>query len=131
MNPDPGAAGPADGSVEIAGRRKGQPAPPHIVWRSLTDPHEPGTRPWLSLRDDEVEPVILSATSPVEVVWSSIFPQRPDDRIRFQLAPDGYGTLLTWSLTVAADDLPDAGHVGHARYRLNQLVNAELRYSYG
>jgi hypothetical protein len=32
---------------------------------------------------------------------------------------------------LVAEPLPDASLAGHLRKRLNQLVNAELRYSFG
>ena len=117
-------------SFELGRRTRNLPAPPPIVWDSLADPHRPGTRPWLTLRSDEVEPSVLDSRKPVLVVWSSIWPQTPDQEIRFELASDGAsGTDLTWILTSPVE--MDGAAVGHRRFRLNHLLWAELRYSYG
>ena len=117
-------------TFEIGRRTRNLPAPPRIVWESLTDPHRLGSRPWLSLLDDEVEPRILEAQKPQLVVWSSIWPKTPDEVIRFEVAPDGYsGTTLTWTLTSPIELDPSV--VGHQRFRLNKLLWADLRYSYG
>jgi len=117
-------------TIEIGRRTRNLPAPPRIVWESLTDPHRLGSRPWLSLLDDEVEPRILEAQKPQLVVWSSIWLKTPDEVIRFEVAPDGYsGTTLTWTLTSPIELDPSV--VGHQRFRLNKLLWADLRYSYG
>jgi hypothetical protein len=50
--------------------------------------------------------------------------------VRFDLAGDDGGTMLRWTLSVEEPD-PGAGLTGHLCKRLNQLVNAELRYSFG
>lgn len=118
--------------VEVLGSRARRlPAPPHVVWRSLTEPHQAGARPWLRLLDDEVEPRVLEAEEPGLVVWSSLWPRRPDDVVRFELsAVDGGETRLRWTMTTEADP-PDAGFIGHARFRLNHLLWSDLRLSYG
>ena len=59
-----------------------------------------------------------------------LIPQTPDQEIRFELASDeGSGTDLTWILTSPVE--MDGAAVGHRRFRLNHLLWAELRYSYG
>lgn len=117
--------------IELGSRERKQPAPPKIVWRSLTEPHDPGARPWLDLLDDEVEPRVLDAEFPGLVVWSSLWPDRPDDVIRFELRPseDG-GSAVRWTLSTPGDE-PDASKLGHLRRRLNVLINERLRLSYG
>jgi hypothetical protein len=116
---------------ELGRRRRMLPPPPRVVWESLTEPKQPNARPWLNLLDDEVEPRIIESARPTLVVWSSIWPQTPDQVIRFELTPDGSGgTALTWILT-SPTPLDDPGAVGHRRYRLNHLLWADLRYSYG
>lgn len=118
-------------SVELGRRTDKLPAPPWVVWQSLTEPRRPQGREWLVLLDDEVEPQVVESVRPALVVWSSIWPRTPDQRIRFDLGSDGEsGTRLTWTLT-ARTPLDDPGAVGHRRYRLNHLVWADLRYSYG
>ncbi|MFE3028791.1 SRPBCC family protein [Nocardia tengchongensis] len=117
--------------IEIGSRARSLPAPPATVWRSLVDPTQPSTRPWLNLLADEMKPTVSSADEPSTVVWSSLWPSRPDDQIHFDLetAADG-GTLLRFTL-LAAGDAPDQSKIGHLRFRLNQLLFADLRYSYG
>jgi len=124
--------------IEIGRRRRSLPAPPHVVWRSLTEPRRPDARPWLRLLDDEVEPVIVEAVAPTRVAWSSIWPSRPHDRIEFDVEPDGDGTALCWTVLTpdtspeeTPNDAPDASKIGHIRYRMNVLINRDLRYSYG
>ena len=116
---------------EIGRRERRLPAPPAVVWRSLAEPHQPGTRPWLRLLDDEVEPRVLAVQEPGLVVWSSLWPRRPDDVLRFELRPAaGSETALCWTLTTP-DELPDASRTGHLRHRVNHLLWSELRRSYG
>lgn len=95
------------------------------------EPRRPGTRQWLHLLDDEVDPRVLAAEKPGHAVWSSLWPSRPDDRIQFALttAADG-GTLLKFTL-LASGEAPDQSKTGHLRRRLNQLLFADLRFSYG
>lgn len=59
---------------EIGSRAQILPAPPHVVWRSLTAPDEPGTRAWLApgLLADEVVPTVLESDEPTRVVWSTL-----------------------------------------------------------
>jgi|SoiMethySBSTD1v2_1073268.scaffolds.fasta_scaffold1490230_1 hypothetical protein len=115
---------------ELGRRTRTLPPPPHVVWESLTDPHRRGTRPWLDLLADEIEPRILESVRPTLVVWSSIWSRTPEQIIRFDVASDGSeGTALTWTLLSPTER--DDSSVGHRRYRLNHLMWADLRYSYG
>jgi hypothetical protein len=116
--------------LEIGSRERRQPAPPHVVWRSLVEPHQPGARSWLDLLDDEVEPRIVQAVEPNLVIWSSLWPSRADDTIRFDLRPSGVETALHW-MVLTNNPPPDASKTGHLRYRMNVLVNERLRLSYG
>ena len=117
--------------TEIGRRRRNQPAPPHVVFEALTYPDRPGARRWFELLDDEQRPRLLDAEAPSTVVWSSIWMKRPDAVITFDLHADGAGgTDLCWTLLVD-DPAPDAALLGHMRKRLNVLINAELRYSFG
>jgi hypothetical protein len=50
--------------------------------------------------------------------------------VRFDIRPDGEGTDLTWTLLLA-EPLPDDSKLGHLRKRINQLIHANLRYTYG
>ncbi|HVX44114.1 MAG TPA: hypothetical protein VHC49_09510 [Mycobacteriales bacterium] len=116
--------------MELGSRRRSQPAPPGVVWRSLADPHDPAARPWLDLTEDEIEPQILESREPELIVWSSLWPERPDDRVRFDIEPDrGGGSMLRWTVTSAAPVSEPARL--HVCYRMNVLINASLRYSYG
>jgi hypothetical protein len=118
------------GVLEIGSRARSQPAPPGVVFESLTQPTRPAGRPWLALLDDEHVPDVLEAREPALVVWGSLWDRRPDARVRFDLDGDAGGTLLRWTLLVD-EPAPDQALTGHLRKRLNVLVNAELRYSYG
>ncbi|GLI02211.1 hypothetical protein Pa4123_74890 [Phytohabitans aurantiacus] len=92
--------------------------------------HGPGARQWLDLLDDEVEPRVLESLEATLVVWSSLWPDRPDERIRFDIEPDGPGSRLRWTLLTPGPE-PTASKIGHMRFRLNFLVNERLRSSYG
>lgn len=117
--------------IEIGRRARSQPAPPHIVFESLSTPNRDPNRLWLTLLEDEQAPTVLSAEPPVMLVWSSLWPSRPDAHIRFDLPSDGgQGTQLMWTLLVC-EPLPDASKIGHFRKRINTLINADLRYSFG
>jgi len=113
------------------GRRTGKlPPPPWVVWESLRDSHRRGSRRWLDLLPDETDPQLPDSARPTLVVWSSIWPETPGQVIRFDIASDAsWGTALTWTLT-SPPKLDDSA-VGHRRYRLNRLIWADLRYSYG
>jgi hypothetical protein len=115
---------------ELGSREREQPAPPHVVWDSLTRPRQRSARPWLDLLEDEVEPRVLESTRPERVVWSSLWPDRPDDRITFDLRPARDGCALRWTLTTPGP-APTASKLGHLRHRLNVLINERLRLSYG
>jgi hypothetical protein len=59
-----------------------------------------------------------------------IWPKTPDEVIRLEVAPDAHaGTTLTWTLTSPYE--LDSSVIGHQRFRLNKLLWADLRYSYG
>jgi hypothetical protein len=114
----------------IASRRRNQPAPPRFVFEDLCDPHRQPLRPWLHLLDDEVEPAVVESHVHDRVVWSSLWLKRPDARLRFDLAHGRSGTDLRWTLYVD-QPVPDPALAGHMRKRVNELINANLRYTYG
>ena len=117
--------------VHQIGRRGGTlPAPPEVVWQSLAEPHAPGARPWLALREDEVEPRVLRAVRAELLVWSSLWPGRPDDVLTFDVRPAGAGTALRWTLTTPGE-LPDDGTTARLRHRVDRLLWSDLRLSYG
>lgn len=117
--------------IDAGSRMRGQAPSPAVVFEALSEPDRDPARPWLRLLDDEHRPRILRRERPNLVVWSSLWPKRPDARVRFDLASDGLqGTLLRWTLLLA-EPLPDASLLGHLRKRLNELINANLRYTFG
>jgi hypothetical protein len=116
--------------LDAGHRSRSQPAPPRVVFEALVEPDRDPARPWLRLLGDEQRPEVLEAAEPYLVVWSSLWSRRPDARVRFDLAPEDAGTRLTWTLQVA-EPMPDASQLGHLRKRLNQLINADLRYTFG
>lgn len=117
--------------LEAGSRTRSQPPPPAIVFGALTEPDRDPARPWLRLLDDEQAPQILHAEHPRQVVWSSLWPRRSDAQVRFDLVPDGaQGTRLRWTLLVA-EPMPEPSLLGHLRKRLNELINANLRSTFG
>ena len=118
--------------LEAGSRKRNQPAPPHVMFEALTHPDRDPARPWLALLDDEQRPRLLEVSEPDLVVWSSLWRKRPDAIVRFDLPRDssGYGTNLRWTLLVD-EPMPDAALVGHMRKRMNQLINAKLRFTFG
>ncbi len=76
--------------------------------------------------------MVVESAAPDFVVWSSIWPRRSDVRVRFDLPPDRseQGTDLTWTL-LAGEPSPDQSFVGHMRKRVNELINRDLRLSFG
>ncbi|MEU4820153.1 hypothetical protein AB0G03_31370 [Micromonospora aurantiaca] len=117
--------------IEAGSRMRGQAPPPAVVFEALSEPDRDPARPWLRLLDDEQRPQILRRERPNLVVWSSLWSKRPDAQVRFDLASDGHqGTLLRWTLLLA-EPFPDPSLLGHLRRRLNELINANLRYTFG
>jgi hypothetical protein len=116
--------------IEIGSRTRKLAAPPAIVWEPLVNPSRPGGRPWLNLLDDEIEPLVIDAKRPVRVVWSSLWPSRPNDQIHLDLMSMGNETSLKFTL-LTPDDLPAASKTGYLRRRINHVLYADLRYSYG
>jgi len=102
------------------------------VHDALVDPDRDTTRQLLKLSTDEQRPKVLEAVRPQLVVWSSIWTQRPDAVIRFDLfaGDSGDGTDLMWTLLVEEPE-PHAASIRHLCKRVNELINAELRYSFG
>jgi hypothetical protein len=72
-------------------------------------------------------------SDPGHVVWSSLWVRRPDARVQFDLSPVNGGrggTDLRWTLYVD-EPLPDASLTGHMCKRIGELINANLRFTYG
>ena len=116
--------------IELGSRTHRLPAPQHVVWESLTNPHKQGSKPWLRLLSDEVEPEILRAEEPTRLVWSSLWPSRPHDQVELELTSVGGETALKFTL-LTSDEPPDPSKLGHLRKRLNHLLGADLRFSFG
>ncbi|EGD53491.1 hypothetical protein [Gordonia neofelifaecis] len=114
----------------MGSRARALPAPPNAVFEDLIDPARQPVRPWLTLLADETPPGVLTVEPGVRVVWTSIWPRRPDARIEFELTPHRGGTTVAWLIRVDGDT-PDDSLAGHMRKRINELVFANLRYTYG
>lgn len=115
--------------IELAHRAKRLPPPPHVVFESLTEPRRTGARPWLFLEPDEVDPRVLVADAPERVVWSSLWPSRPDDEIRFSVLPHENETRLVFT-HLSSLPMPDEPELRRLRRRINVLLWADLRESY-
>jgi uncharacterized protein YndB with AHSA1/START domain len=97
------------------------------VFEALVDPDHGARWKWLTLVEDEVPPRVVEAVRPSLVVWSSIWPERPDNLIRFEIELDGSsGTRLTWVL-LAPEPETDRFMSQQMRYRLNLFINGQLR----
>lgn len=116
--------------IAYAARANRLPAPPHIVWGSLTDPQAPGARPWLNLMDDEIEPAVLESAPTSMVVWSSPWPSRPNDQVLIELAAGGMSDTSVRFTLLSPDELPDEGEARRLRKRISYLLFADLRDSY-
>lgn len=116
--------------IEIGSRARSQPPPVIVVFEALVQPNRDPARPWLTLLDDEQPPSILSRDEPNAVTWSSLWVKRPDAVVRFDLSGAASGTDLRWTLYVD-DPPPDDPLISHLRKRMNQLINANLRYPFG
>jgi hypothetical protein len=114
----------------ICSRQRNQPAPPHVIFDDLCNPHRQPVRPWLLLLPDEVEPVVIESHQYDRVVWSSLWVKRPDARVQFDLGAADGGTDLRWTL-YADEPIPGTTLIGHMRKRIGELINANLRYTYG
>ena len=101
-----------------------------MVFDDLCDPNPRPVRPWLLLLDDEIAPTVTESHRPDKVVWSSLWVKRPDARAQFDLEDGNGGTDLRWTL-YAEEPIPDQSLTGHLRKRMNELINANLRYTYG
>ena len=80
---------------------------------------------WLRLRPREVRPKVVSASRPSEVVWSSLWPVSPADRIAFVIRSDGPGSAVPFVWT--SPKPPDDRGVGLVRHHLNQAFAGDLR----
>jgi hypothetical protein len=57
--------------------------------------------------------------------------QAPRRAVRFDLLQTAdAGTALRWTIYVD-EPVPDEALTGHLRKRVNELINANLRYTYG
>jgi len=117
--------------IDIGSQKRALPAPPWVVFEALTEPDRDPYRPWLKLLDDEQRPKVVRSEAPSTLVWSSLWIKRPDAVVEFELAPspDG-GTALRWTVYVD-EPIPGEPFARHMRGRLNQLINADLRFSFG
>lgn len=116
--------------LEIASRRRKQAPPRWVVFEALTQLDRKFRVDWLSLGDGEVRPKILQSVEPELVVWSSIWPWRPDAKIRFDIGGGaGSETDLRWTLFVD-EPAPDDETVVAMRKRLNVMINSRLRANF-
>ena len=111
----------------LRSRTRSQAPPAWAMYEALSDPvADQARREWLHLEDGELTPRVLAAVFPSLVVWASLWPDRPDDQIRFDIDDE----RLTWTLMGEASG-DDEQRLEQLRHRLNVIVNADLRYSFG
>jgi hypothetical protein len=82
----------------------------------------------LILLKGELMPVVVESREPGLFVWSTLWPERPEAVIRFELPRDegGYGTDLTWTLQLE-EPVPGGHRLVEMRRTINRLVNGNLR----
>lgn len=114
--------------IVLGSRSKSQPPPPHVVLEALVSPNRDPERQWLTLLYDEVEPQVLSVDG-TSVVWSSLWTKRPKAEVHCDVQGGPSGTELRWTLQDVDD--PGPALTGHMCKRLNELINRDLRYSFG
>ncbi|WP_432504641.1 hypothetical protein [Kineococcus arenarius] len=112
--------------MRAAGRSTLHAPPPHVLFDALAHPGQDPNRPWLLLHPDEQQPDVIAAEEPTSLTWSSLWPELPTARIRFGLSDDPRGGRLTWTLLLH-EPLSSAAEVRRLRYRIDQLVNGNLR----
>lgn len=120
--------------IEAARRRKSQPAPPHVIFEALTHPDRDLLRPWMHLQPGEVRPHVVHAQEPHLLVWSSLWGEHPEAQVRIELERrvQDSGTDLTWTLLLpgVTEHGVGAERVRAFRYRLNKLINGDLRETF-
>lgn len=97
-----------------------------MVWESLVAED----RPWLDLTEVDIVPRVLESSRPGWVLWSSLWPARRLDQVAFAIEPDGGGCSVRWSLLAPDDDQPEPNVVKRMRYRLNYLINGQMRATF-
>ncbi|MFT4083964.1 MAG: hypothetical protein QM638_15410 [Nocardioides sp.] len=117
--------------IEYGARTRPMPAPADIVFDDLASPRATGTRAWLLLLDDERPPTVIESDRPRHLVWSSLWTKRPEDRVVLDLTTGSRGDSRLGFTLLAAGDPPDEALTGHIRKRINQLLFAGLRSTYG
>jgi hypothetical protein len=114
-------------SRALRSRSKTQPPPAWAIYEALSDPlADQARREWLHLHDGEVPPRVLRAVPRSLVIWASLWPDRPDDEIRLDIEEG----RLTWTLMGEAAE-QDEERLDQLRYRLDVIINADLRHSFG
>lgn len=115
----------------IEERARTQPAPPHAVFEALAEPNRARGRQWLTLRSDEVSPQVVEALKPRSVVWSSIWRGAPVVSIHFDIAASGGGSTVSWVLDAGSASPPNPTELSKMKQRIDQLINRDLRLSFG
>jgi hypothetical protein len=103
--------------------REHQYAPP--AWR-MYDALTAEIDRWLRLRPREVWPRVVEASRPDRIVWSSLWPVSPEDRIEFTIRPDGGGAAVRFVWSSPAP--PDERGIGLVRHHLNEALAGDLRW---
>jgi hypothetical protein len=96
-------------------------APVTLLYSALTTDLDA----WMRLAPGEVVPTVLDATPLTKVVWSSFWPNSPEDTIVLHLT--GFREETTIRLQWFTRTPPDERGVGITRQRLNRKIGGDLR----
>jgi hypothetical protein len=81
---------------------------------------------WLTLERGEVEPVVADSSWD-SVSWTSLWSDRPRDRLLVEVLDDPLGSRVRWTLLSPENDVPEEGRLREIRHRVNELLNESLR----
>lgn len=107
--------------IVLADREHRFAPPPWRMFDALVTEHEK----WLRLRPREVSPDVEEQERPHHVIWTSLWPISPDDRIEFYVRPDGAGSAVRF--VWCSRRPPDEKGIGLVRHHLNEMIAGDLR----
>jgi hypothetical protein len=91
--------------IEAGFGKRNQPAPPHVVFESLTQPGRDPCRPWLLVLDDERAPQLLRVDHPSLVTLIGTLAQ--EHRVAIRVVVPGHYPHGASVQPAAATDAPE------------------------